>query len=76
MEGYPPQSRAAPATVTGERRLHHATGLRKRAVWEGGYGASIREPGDLPMMRRSAAGRGVSEAMRRVFRCWRALLPL
>lgn len=40
------QAEAAPATVTGERPVHYATGSHR----EGGQGAMTRKPGDLPMV--------------------------
>ena len=51
-EGSGLKSRAAPATVTGERSADYVTGSR----WEDRRKALIREPGDLPVDGRSAPG--------------------
>lgn len=40
------QAEAAPATVTGERLVHDATGFGR----EGGQVAMTRKPGDLPVV--------------------------
>ena len=61
-EGSGSKSRAAPATVTGEAALQHATG----PVREGGAAVRIREPGDLSatVVRRRAGCTGSQRSAR------------